>query len=630
MISEKGPEGKVTAILSRSRTHIAGTVKMITAKDDIIVHAPMLGSQQRVIVQPAEDRILRVGDRIVMEILDWGTKETETVCRLSHYIGHISDPSCDIAAAIEEFELNADFPTQAIQEAHSYGNRVTANDLKDRLDLRSLEIFTIDPDTAKDFDDALNLSKDESGCYHLGVHIADVSHYVRPGTALDAEAQTRSNSTYFPNYCLPMLPPDLSANLCSLKPNVNRLTVSVLMRFDPTGTLINYRIAKSVIKSVKRFSYREAKQVLDGSKSSLHAPTLALMTELCGHLKKKRYERGSIEFALPELAVIVDEKGMPYKTDYIAYDITHQMVEEFMLKANETVASHLDELGKNLSYRIHDEPAEDNLKDFSLLAGAFGFNISEKATPKDLQKLFEEAAETSFGNYLATNYIRRMRLAIYSAENIGHYGLSLSHYCHFTSPIRRYIDLVVHRILFGESDDLTYLQEVSSHCSEQERVSAKAENSVILLKKLRLLHFYQQQEPYKEYKAIITRVKNFGFHFEVIDLFLEGFIHVADLDEDYFIFEEQKLRLRGTRNGSTFTSGDQLTVMLKDVDFISLETKWYIVSKGTPAAHSRSTKKDVEKSTKQKPNRKQKDRLPKERKKPAQLNKGKSKKGKSS
>ena len=196
IISEKGPEGKIIAILSRARTHMAGVVKMITINGDIFVHAPLLGSQQRVIVQPSKEKILQVGDRIVMEIIDWGTKETETVCRLTHYIGHITDPSCDIAAAIEEYELKADFPSKAIEEAHRYGNRVLNKDLVGRLDLRDIEIFTIDPETAKDFDDALNLSKDQSGYYHLGVHIADVSHYVKPGTALDDEAQTRAGTSY--------------------------------------------------------------------------------------------------------------------------------------------------------------------------------------------------------------------------------------------------------------------------------------------------------------------------------------------------------------------------------------------------------------------------------------------------
>ncbi len=577
-ISDKGPEGKVLAILSRARTHMAGIIRQVDREGQLIAHVPLLGMQQRVIVQPNEDYPLRLGDRIVMEVVDWGSKETETTCRFSHYLGHISDPSCDIYAAIEEFELRADFPSRVVEEAQSLGKQVSRKDIEQREDLRHLTTFTIDPDTAKDFDDALSLTKDSQGFYHLGVHIADVSHYVRPGTALDEEASIRCNSTYFPGICIPMLPGALSENLCSLKPNVNRLTVSVLMRFDSEGTLIDYRTTRSVIKSVKRFTYKEAKKVLDGEKKSPHLDTLNLMVELCRLLKKKRYERGSIEFALPELVVLVDEKGVPYQTDYVTYDITHQLVEEFMLKANEVVALDLTEKGKNLTYRIHDIPAEENLRDFALLAAAFGFRIADYPSSQDLQKLFEEAGETSYANYLASSYIRRMRLAAYSAENIGHYGLSLTHYCHFTSPIRRYVDLVVHRILFGESDDFEYLQQIANRCSEQERISAKAESSVVILKKLRLLSQMHAQDAYKEYSAIITRVKNFGVYFEIMDLLLEGFIHISELEEDYFVFEEEKMRLRGTKKGSIYAPGDRLTVMLKDVDFISQEAKWYMVS----------------------------------------------------
>lgn len=581
VFSDKGPEGKVVAILSRARTHMAGIVRYIDVNGDVFAYAPLLGSQQQILVKSseAEEAPLKVGDRIVMEVISWGTKEEETVCRLSHNIGHISDPSCDIEAAIEEFELRCDFPSKVVEEAERFGTNVEKKDLRGRKDLRDLEIFTIDPDTAKDFDDALSLIKDEHGNYHLDVHIADVSHYVKTGSALDIEAQERGNSTYFPGRSIPMLPHALSDNLCSLKPGVIRLTVTVSMRFAPNGDLLEHQIYRSYIKSAKRFTYREAKQVLDKEKESPHAATLDLMVELCRLLKRKRYERGSVEFSLPELSILVNAQGVPTHTDYITYDITHQMVEEFMLKANELVAWDLTERGKNLTYRVHGEPAEDHLKDFSMLAAAFGFKVPTKPEPRDIQRLFEEAGETPYNNYLASSYIRRMRLALYSAENIGHYGLSLSHYCHFTSPIRRYIDLVVHRILFGDTDDLQYLQYIATHCSEQERMSAKAENSVVLLKKLRLLKTFQDQDPYREYDAIVTRVKNFGFHFEIIDLMLEGFLHIAELEEDYFVYEEKLMRLRGTRKGSTYASGDTITVVLKDVDFISGETKWYITSK---------------------------------------------------
>ena len=453
-----------------------------------------------------------------------------------------------------------------------------------------------------DFDDAISLTKDEKGHYHLGVHIADVSHYVRSGTALDKEAIMRCNSTYFPGVCIPMLPSVLSDNLCSLKANVNRLTISVLISFDSEGNETDYRIARSVIKSKKRFTYKEAKEVLDGKKKSKHSPALNLMVELCGLLKKKRYERGSIEFAMPELVILVDKNGVPQGTDYITYDITHQLVEEFMLKANETVAKHLFTQGKDLTYRVHDTPAEEGMKDFAMLVRAFGYNLSDNPTNAEIQLLFEEAMNSPYGQYIATSYIRRMRLAIYSPENIGHFGLGLTHYCHFTSPIRRYIDLVIHRSLFQDPETYEDLELIAHNCSEQERVSAKAEGSVKLLKKLRLLEDRKKSDPNKQYEAVVTRVKNFGIIFEVIDIMLESYFHVSELDGDYYVYDDMNTTLKGRHTNKTFSAGDKVTVQLKNVNLITLESSWTLVyeapkrSAKSFAAKARSSEKPASKS----------------------------------
>jgi ribonuclease R len=301
------------------------------------------------------------------------------------------------------------------------------------------------------------------------------------------------------------------------------------------------------------------------------------MVELCRLLKKKRYERGSIEFALPETIILVDSDGSPLGTETVEYDVTHQLVEEFMLKANELVATHLSEQGKNITYRIHDEPSGENLKDFSILAGAFGYELSETPQSSELQRLFDEALATSYGPFLATSYIRRMRLAQYSVDNIGHYGLGLSHYCHFTSPIRRYVDLAVHRILFGEADTRETVDRISHECSEQERISARAEASVVHLKKLRLLEKKAQESSYKQFEAIVTQVKPFGFYFEVLDLMLEGFIHVSELGNDYYAFSEETLALKGVRHGFCYHCGERITLKLKNIDFILRECQWEIV-----------------------------------------------------
>ncbi len=597
-VSEKGPEGRVEAILERSRTHIAGIIRSVDAQGEVTAYVPLLGESQRVKVEPAEWNH-RVGDRVVMEVLRWGSKESQTYCRTSHIIGHIDDPATDIPAAIEEFEIRAAFPHKVVDEAVQLGSRVAPSALKDREDLRELTCVTIDPETAKDFDDALSLSKDEEGNYHLGVHIADVSYYVKPGTALDDEARIRCNSTYFPGTCIPMLPSELSDNLCSLKADVNRLTATVFMTFDPEGTLKDYKIHRSVIKSAKRFSYGEAKEVLDGVKKSPLKPLLELMVELCQLLKQQRFVRGSIEFSLPDLIVLVDPQGVPQGTQVVQYDITHQMVEEFMLKANEVVAWHLTKAGTGLTYRVHEQPAEDNIREFAALAAAFGFDISDHPTPAELQVLFQEAVNTPYGPYLATSYIRSMRLAIYSPENIGHYGLGLEHYCHFTSPIRRYVDLVIHRILFKEADPETDLEAICSRCSEQERLSAKAENNVLLLKKLRLLNAKYIEEPLQQYEAVVTRVKPFGISFEVLDLMVEGFLHVSELDNDYFVYDEKRKCLVGRRTEACYRSGDRIFVILKAIDLILLHSVWYLAP-GTepehqtkrPVVHKKDRRKD--------------------------------------
>lgn len=574
-VSEKGPEGKVTAIVERGRSHLAGICTSVSARY-ANVYVPALGTEKSAIFDIPKKTPIEVGDRVVMEVVHWEGDEIQ--CKFDRKIGHIHDPSTDVACAIEEFEIRKEFPKEILEEVKTWGKSVSQKEIAEREDLRDVETFTIDPDTAKDFDDALSLSKDKKGVYHLAVHIADVSHYVHDKTKLDKEASLRANSTYFPGTCIPMLPKELSENLCSLKPDVNRLTVTAFMDFDDSGEMIHYRIAKTVIKSAKRFTYKNAKKVLDGKVKSPHKEKLELMVELCLLLKKKRYARGSVEFAMPELVVLIDEKGVPTGTDYIEYDITHQLVEEFMLKANETVAKHLDSEGKDVPYRVHDEPSEDNLRDFAILAQAFGFKIPLKPTPQDIQKLFDEALDTPYGQYLATSYIRRMRLAVYSPVNIGHFGLALTHYCHFTSPIRRYVDLVAHRLIFEKPADIKALERIAETCSDQERISAKAEMSVLILKKYRLLEQFYKDDPKKQYEAIITRIRPFGVTFEILDLMLEGFIHISELGTDYYEFEEKSNRLKGKRRGEIFSSGEKIFVMLKEIDLIFCESKWYMVA----------------------------------------------------
>jgi ribonuclease R len=576
--SEKGPEGRIVSIVKRGRTHLAGTIRLIEASGDAVAYVPLLGSSKPVKVKRSEEFSLKVGDRVILKVLEWGDQKQDTVSEVTHYIGHISDPSCDIKAAIEEFDLGDIFSRTALNEAKAYGTKVSAKDLKGRKDLTKITSFTIDPDTAKDYDDALSIKKDRKGGFSLAVHIADVAHYVPQDSALDKEAYTRCNSTYFPNVCLPMLPEELSNQLCSLRANVIRLTVSVLMDFDKEGHLLKAQIVRAYIKSAKRFTYGEAKLVLDGKKKSVHAKSLKEMVELCLLLKKKRSERGSIDFALPETVIEVSKDGNPTGLKVIEYDITHQLVEEFMLKANEVVAKTLSDRGKPLVYRVHESPSLESFEDFFALARSLGFTLPEKPTHQEIQELFDKAKDTPFGQQLSVGFIRSMRLACYSPDNVGHYGLALEHYTHFTSPIRRYTDLVIQRLLFDEEEEDIDLEKVALKCSEQERISFRAEMSVKTLKKLRLLESYLKEDPTRIYQATVTRVKPFGVFFELPGLMLEGFLHISDLEDDFFVFDPVRGILYGKTTGKRHFLGEVIPVQLESVDCIMLESKWSLVA----------------------------------------------------
>ena len=583
VVSAKGPEGEVIAILKRSRTHLACIIINKTARH-YVAYAPLLGIEKPVKVKSKSP--LKEGDRITCKIENWHGKEDIVEGEMIRLIGHITDPSVDIQAAIEEFELPNGFSKEAIREAKKFGKSAK---IDERLDLTSWEVVTIDPDTAKDYDDAISVTSDERGHYFLGVHIADVSHYVKPGTHLDMEAYLRCNSTYFPGTCVPMLPEELSNELCSLKPKVIRLTQSVLAEFNRNGDLVDYKIERAAIKSQKRFTYKEALKVLEGKKKSPHKQLLERMVELCHLLKKKRFERGSIDFSMPDDVIMVDEKGVPQKIERIEYDITHQMIEEFALIANETVAKHLANKGKKLIYRVHEEPSPENFKDFAQFARVLGFHVPANPDRHDIQKLFQEAKNSPLIGQLSVSFIRSMKLAAYSPENLGHYGLALEYYCHFTSPIRRYTDLIIQRLLFDELPENINIDAVALACSEKERVSFKAESSVVLLKKLRLAATYFEEDGTQVYRAIVTKVKPFALFFEVSMFDLEGNVHVSKLGNDYFEYNPKKMSFRGSRTGKSYTAGQEIFVRLERIDYILLQTEWSLVA--PPGAEAKKKKR---------------------------------------
>jgi ribonuclease R len=575
--SEKGPDGRVVAVVERKRRQIIGTVVECKGKKASIYSA-LLGEMHPIECHLNSTDTVKIGDRVVLDVTQWGQKKEPTTCSLSRILGNVKDTRVDLPFVILESGVRHEFSQDIIDEAKRFGTRVKPSDIKGRVDLRDLECVTIDPDTAKDFDDAISLEL-VGNAYRVGVHIADVSHYVRPKSALDIEASLRCNSTYFPNTCIPMLPKELSENLCSLKPNVARLTVSVFFNITESGETSGWEIVRSVIKSKKRFTYKQAKAILDGKVKSAHAQLLKNMVHVCQFLKSRRSERGSVQLYVPELIVKVDENGKPLGMELVEYDITHQMVEEFMLKANEIVAIHLGRHGKDVTYRVHEEPAEESLKDFSTLVSAFGFHLPPVPSPYDIQGFFKEIEGSPHASYLAICYIKSMRLACYSPDNIGHYGLSLEHYCHFTSPIRRYIDVIIHRLLFEDGPDKETLAKICQDASEKERISSRAEGSLITIKKLRFLEQERKKAPKREYKAIITTVKPFGIFFDIVDVMIEGFLHVSELEDDYFLFDDSLSQLCGRNSGITYHSGDHIIVMCDKVDIMMQEASWKMVGR---------------------------------------------------
>lgn len=570
--SHKGLEGVVSKVLQIGRRIIVGAVTLVLKNGDAVIFSSMVGEERGVLLKKEEGVHVKVGDRVALKVVK--SANNVVVCKFHESYGNISNALLDSKVAIEEHQIKHEFPEEAIAEAKSFDKDCPV--VKNRTDLTHLETFTIDPINARDYDDALSIEKTPEGTYHLGVHIADVSHYVKEGSALDLEAFKRGNSTYFVDRVVPMLPEELSNELCSLKEHVNRYTMSVLMEYSSSGELLHYKICRGVIHSRKRFTYEEAKRVLDGEIQSPHLKSLELLVELCGHLKKIKRERGCIELAMPELRLKMGDDGVPVGEEWVEYDITHQLVEEYMLAANEIVATHIIQEGRQCVFRIHEQPEREHIEEFCLFANLLGYKLPKDPTEKDIQEVFQQAIDSPLLNQLAVKYIRSMKWAVYSKDNVGHYGLALQNYTHFTSPIRRYIDLVVHRLLFQKKYKPN-LEIIAKQCTETERKSMKAEMSVLRLKKLRYIQRILEKRSDKTFKASITKIKPNGISFNVDFINLEGFLHISSLGDDYYIFNEKKSLLSGESTHETFQIGQQIEVGVESIDLIHQDCKWILI-----------------------------------------------------
>ncbi|MFQ5455371.1 MAG: ribonuclease R [Nitrospirota bacterium] len=585
-------EGRIKRIIEREYTTIIGRFEtynkdygVVMPHNKRIFHSFYISSENR---NSAEN-----GDMVVAEITRYPARYRDPEGRIIEIMGKAEESKIDTDIIIREFELRRQFPEDVIKEAMSLPGRVGSNMLKERVDLRRIKTVTIDGEKAKDFDDAISIERlPSTDQIRLWVHIADVAYYSARDTALDSEAYIRGTSIYFPDKVLPMFPEELSNGICSLSPKKDRLTITLEMLFDSDGTLAKYDIYESAINSNERMTYADVRDILVKKESSLYRRYSSLiedfrtMEELSLRLKKKRVERGSIDFDLPEPEIHLDLQGEPLSIIYEERNIAHQIIEEFMLIANETIARHLSNLNLPMIYRIHEEPDKGSITEFNAYISNFGLALREtdRLKPGELQRLLNEVKERPEERLINNLLLRCMKQARYSSDNKRHFGLASSCYTHFTSPIRRYPDLIVHRILketikgvMSDHQMITRLKgelpAMAKYCSERERIAVEAEREAVHIKKIRFI----ADKVGEERNGFISGVTRYGFFVELENIFVEGLVHVKRLHDDYYIYSEKEHSLIGERRKKIFRIGDKVRVRIDRVDLTKREVDFVYI-----------------------------------------------------
>ena len=571
-------EGRIIRILERFHSRIVGRFErgknfgFVIPSDRKISHD--------IYIPPKLFNKAKDGDVVVAKIIAYPQKTRNPEGEIIKVLGRSSTPGIDTGMIIEEYELPTEFPEDVITEAEALPGEVAESMLKERVDLRTLQTVTIDGERAKDFDDAVSIEKLPDGRFRLWVHIADVSYYVPWGSELDNESYNRGTSVYLPDRVIPMFPERLSNHICSLNPREDRLTLTAEMMFDGNGNRINYKIYESVINSNERMTYTAVKEILEDEDSKIISrysdliETFHLMRELCLKLRAKRMGRGSIDFDLPEPEIILDLQSKTINIVRSERNIAHQIIEEFMLAANETIARHMGNKEIPFIYRVHESPDEDKIMEFNEFMEDLGYKFKlNHQQPKTFQRLLNKLEGKSEETLINQLLLRSMKQARYSTENIGHFGLASEHYTHFTSPIRRYPDLIVHRLIKEVSKNRRVkedrrsmldakLKDIAKHSSERERLSMEAEREVVELKKLE----FMQDKIGSEYDGVISGVVAFGFFVELEDILVEGLVRVTSMYDDFYRFEERQHRLAGDRTDKVYRLGDKVRVRVDKVD----------------------------------------------------------------
>ncbi|MGE6488942.1 ribonuclease R [Paenisporosarcina sp. NPDC076898] len=520
------------------------------------------------------------GHKVVVEITGWPEGRKSATGMVTQILGHKNDPGVDILSIIHKHGIETEFPKPVLDQANAVPDEISEADLEGRRDLRNQVIVTIDGADAKDLDDAVTVTKNADGTYKLGVHIADVSHYVTDGSPMDTEAYERATSVYLTDRVIPMLPHRLSNGICSLNPKVDRLTLSCEMVIDGSGKVVSHEIFQSVIKTKERMTYTDVYKIVEEKDEALRerykdlVPMFELMAELADVLRQKRADRGAIDFDFKESKILVDEDGWP--TDVVIRErtIAERLIEEFMLAANETVAEHFHWMDVPFIYRIHEDPKPEKLQRFFEFITNFGIVVKGSGNeihPRALQEIVESIEGLPEEPVISTMMLRSMQQAKYNAESLGHFGLSTEYYTHFTSPIRRYPDLIVHRLIRtylinGDVSKPTVahwgavMDEIADHTSGRERRAVDAERDTESLKKAQ----YMADKIGEEFEGIVSSVTNFGMFIELQNT-IEGLVHVSNMTDDYYRFDDRQMMMIGERAGKQFRIGDEVTVRVTSV-----------------------------------------------------------------
>lgn len=576
----KRREGKVIAIVERGMDIVVGT--FAKSKNFGFVIADNLKFTKDIFIPREHCKGAVSGHKVVVKITNYGTKDKNPEGKIKEILGHVNDPGVDILSIIKAYGLPEAFPEPVMKQVEKVPDEVTSDVIAGRMDIREWEMVTIDGEDAKDLDDAVSLTK-ENGIYKLGVHIADVSHYVTEHSALDEEAIKRGTSVYLVDRVIPMLPHALSNGICSLNAGVDRLALSCLMDIDEKGNVIGHKIAETVVNVTKRMSYNQVKQIVEDKNEEVIkenetlVPMFQLMLELAELLREKRRKRGSIDFDFPESKIILNEKGKPIEVKAYERNKATKIIEDFMLIANETVAEDFFWQEFPLVYRTHENPDPEKIQKLGIFINNFGYSIKvsqDEIHPKEIQKLMKKIENTPEEALISRLALRSMKQAKYTTSNEGHFGLATKYYCHFTSPIRRYPDLQIHRIIkenirngLGEKRIRHYgsiLPDIAFQSSRLERRADEAEREVEKLKKAE----YMKQFIGEEFEGIISGITTWGMYVELPNT-IEGMIKVTALKDDYYYYDEERYIMIGEHTKKIYKLGERIRIKVLQVDKIT-------------------------------------------------------------